>query len=107
MTKKTKEEKKEAQEVLAKFISEHSNKTIEESFNVSEKFLNEIKAKLEHKDIEINSIFQVLDNVDYHQPIYLKSYHLLVCVNITCFLFWKCRYCYISIRQDYRCFKVC
>ena len=54
MTKKTKEEKKEAQEVLAKFIAEHSNKTIEESFNVSEKFLNEIQAKLEHKDIEIN-----------------------------------------------------
>ncbi len=73
MTKKTKEDKKVAQEVLAKFIAEYSNKTIEESFNASEKFLNQIKAKLEHKDIEIKSIFQVLDNVDYHQPIYFKK----------------------------------
>tara|TARA_Y100001970_G_scaffold61388_1_gene78402 strand:- start:126 stop:692 length:567 start_codon:yes stop_codon:yes gene_type:complete len=73
MTKKTKEEKKAAQEVLAKFIAEYSNKTIEESFKASEKFLNQIKAKLEHKDIEIKSIFQVLDNVDYHQPIYFKK----------------------------------
>ena len=73
MTKKTEKEKKGAQEDLAKFIAEYSNKTIEESTNVSEKFLNEIKAKLKNKDIEIQSIFQVLDNVDYHQPIYFKK----------------------------------
>ncbi len=73
MTKKTEEQKKAANEVLAHFIAQHSEKTVEESFFVSDKFLDQVKEKLENKDIEIKSIFQVLDNVDHHQPIYFKK----------------------------------
>ena len=71
--KKNTEEKMDAQEALAHFLSNYTNKTIHETENISERFLKQIKMKLEDKDTDINFIFSKLDSVDHNQPIYFKQ----------------------------------
>ena len=71
--KKNTEEKIDVQEALAAFLSDNSNKSIEETKNISQRFLKQIEMKLEDKNNDINFIFSELDSVDHNQPIYFKQ----------------------------------
>ena len=72
MKKETKE-KINAQESLAYFLSQNSNKNFQETKNISERFLKQIQLKLEDKNTDIDSIFRKLESVDHNQPIYFKQ----------------------------------
>ena len=63
----------EVQEALADFLYNHTSKTIEETKIISEKFLNQIKAKLESNHIDTSFTFTALDNVEHSQPVYFKQ----------------------------------
>ena len=71
--KKNTEEKIDVHEALSVFLSDRSNKSIEETKNISKRFLKQIEMKLEGKNNDINFIFNELDSVDHNQPIYFKQ----------------------------------
>ena len=71
--KKNTKEKIETHEALANFLSKNSNKSFSEAKDISERFLKQIELKLEDKSADINSIFNVLENVGHNQPIYFKK----------------------------------
>ena len=71
--KKNTKEKKDVHESLAYFLSDNSNKSFEEAKNISDRFLKQIQVKLEGTNIDIKSIFNVLESVNHNQPIYLKQ----------------------------------
>jgi len=72
MKKKIKE-KRDVQAALADFLCQNSNKSIEETKKISERFLKQIEMKLENKNTDSNFIFSELDSVGHNQPIYFKQ----------------------------------
>ena len=72
--KKNIEGKIETKEGLASFLNNCTDKTIEETKIIAERFLEQIETKLKkNNNLDINLIFQALDNVEHSQPIYFKQ----------------------------------
>ena len=72
MRKKTKENT-QAKLALADFLSNNTNKTIEEARIISDRFLEQIQSKLQKNNIDSEFIFSALDNVEHNQPVYIKQ----------------------------------
>ena len=67
----------EVQEALAYFLSNNTNKTLEETRSISEKFLEQIETKLKNNHAQNSFNFNALDNVEHNQPIYFKDLSFL------------------------------
>ena len=67
------EGKTEAQVALADFLFNNTNKTIEEAKSISGRFLEQIETKLQKNNLDTESIFSALENVEHNQPVYLKQ----------------------------------
>ncbi len=72
MRKKTKENT-QAKLALADFLSNNTNKTIEEARIISDRFLEQIQSKLQKNNLDSEFIFSALDNVEHNQPVYIKQ----------------------------------
>ena len=73
MNKKVIKTNIELKSALSEFITQISNKPIDEAEIIAKKFLNQIEKKLSFPKKSIDSIFSELNNVEHNQPIYIND----------------------------------
>ena len=73
MNKKAIKTNIELESALSEFITQISNKPIDEAEIIAKKFLNQIEKKLSFPKKSIDSIFSELNNVEHNQPIYIND----------------------------------
>ena len=73
MNKRVIKTNNELESALSEFITQISNKPINEAEIVAKKFLYQIETKLSFPKKNVDSIFSELNNVEHNQPIYIND----------------------------------
>ena len=73
MNKRVIKTNNELESALSEFITQISNKPIDEAEIIAKKFLNQIETKLSFPKKNVDSIFSELNNVEHNQPVYIND----------------------------------